>query len=76
MKNSRIIQMKKNTVIVEPDGYVYAHDPSLRRLVRLQFSSNGNPRARTISGATLRTNMSGDDPLMRPPKKRRNRWRR
>ena len=76
MSNHKMIQYKKNTVVVEPDGYVYAHDPSLRRLVQLCFSSNGNPRAETISGATLRTNMSDDDPLMRPPKKRRNRWRR
>ena len=71
-KNSRMIQFEKNTAYVDPDGHVYAQDPSLKRLVRMRFSSKGHPRPRAISGATLRITTTEDDPLMKEPKRR---WR-
>ena len=75
-KNSRMIQYKKNTAYVDADGYVHAQDPSLKRLVKMRFSGRGHPRPPVVSGATLDIKMAEDDPLMKPPEKRRRRWRR
>ena len=72
-----LVSLKKNTANVDEDGCIDSDNESLPQCVSVCFTDRGHIRPKSNPGMTVSVQLTKDDPLMKPPKRKGLRfWKR